>query len=57
MAVREDYAAPTGLEFVLDWGSTNRPHLRRSGAKRRRAAAVQDAGAKVGRDTPCAPAW
>jgi hypothetical protein len=29
VAVRKDYAAPTGLEFGLGWDSTNMPRLRR----------------------------
>jgi len=33
VAVRKDYAAPTGLEFVLVWGSTKMPRRRRCGGK------------------------
>jgi hypothetical protein len=34
VAVRKDYAAPTGLEFGLGCGSTNMPRLRRYGRLR-----------------------
>ena len=34
VAVRKDYAAPTGLEFGLDYGSTKMPRLRRYGRSR-----------------------
>jgi hypothetical protein len=34
VAVRKDYAAPTGLEFCLGGGSTKMPHLRRYGRSR-----------------------
>ena len=27
VAFRKDYAAPTGLDFILVWGSTNMPRL------------------------------
>jgi hypothetical protein len=27
VAVRKDYAAPTGLKIILAWGSTNMPRL------------------------------
>ncbi|MEI6078279.1 MAG: hypothetical protein WCS94_22055 [Verrucomicrobiota bacterium] len=46
VAIRKDYAAPTGLDFILVCGSTKMPRRWRSGEKRRRAAAVQDAGAR-----------
>ena len=34
VAVRKDYAAPTGLEFCLGCGSTKMPRLRRYGRSR-----------------------
>ena len=34
VAVRKDYAAPTGLEFGLGCGSTKISHLRRYGRSR-----------------------
>jgi hypothetical protein len=36
VAVRKDYAAPTGLKIILAWGSTNMPRLTALGTARRR---------------------